>query len=176
MILRCTRFRRRQTPEESTHACWPQKVARAREGEHTHYYTTTPSHLHAACDKEKPSGTCTTTTEWTVLPAVLRACCAFDVAAAGTDAYASVLLQVAGTPEPLLSFRRRLLAGAAADMTGPFDSEDTARRLEARVDISVPLALQMPEVPPCKIGAPVQKIRGRSCKLSVGVGCKVVAL
>ena len=88
------------------------------------------SHLHAACDKEKPSATSTITTEWNALP-VLGCWCAFDLLAAGTDG--PVLLRVSGTPE-LLSFRRRLLAGATVDMADAFGSADAARRLEARVD------------------------------------------
>lgn len=71
---------------------------------------------------------------------VLGCCCAFDVGAAGADE--SVLLLAVGTPE-LLSFRRRLLAGATTvDMVDPLDSADAARRLEARVDMFLaPLAV-----------------------------------
>lgn len=119
------------------------KTAERERGIHPIYHLLipyTPSHLHAACDKEKPSGTCTITTEWTAVLPVLGCCCAFDVGAAGADE--SVLLLAVGTPE-LLSFRRRLLAGATTvDMVDPLDSADAARRLEARVDMFLaPLAV-----------------------------------
>lgn len=105
--------------------------------------TTTLCHLHAACAKEKPPGTCATTTEWTALPVL--GSFAFDLGSvATTDESVLLPVLVLGAPELLLSFRRRLLAGAAADNVDSVDSEEAARRLKARVDISLTHALVLP--------------------------------
>ena len=80
------------------------------------------SHLHAACEKEKPSGTGTMITEWITSQAL-------DFPAAEVAPVGESVLEA-----PELSLRRRFVAGAVADRP-PVCSEDMELRVERRIDI-----------------------------------------